>query len=465
MKSSIPSPASWLCAALLVTACGGSGASRPEPGTTNVLLVVVDTLGAKHLGSYGGDAHWRPAASPRLDQLARESVRFERAYSSAPWTQPSVASLMTSRMPSRHRVQNLLDSLPEDERTLAEALSEGGYATHAVISHHLINQEFGFQQGFTETFDTDGVRGHDGITSEIVTDRAMEVLDGAGEDPFFLFVHYFDPHFLYHHHEDYDRTSGYGGNLRPAMPVWQLRDVRELLTPLDLEYVVGLYQEEVAYTDHHIGRLLDHLAATGLEDDTLVVFTADHGEEFMEHGWIGHTRNLYDDLIRVPLLVRLPGRIAPAVVAEPVSTIDVAPTVLDLVLGSPFGPQAEGRALTATLLDGTTPERRALHAEVSFAPVTGDPARTKQKEAFMTAIVYGDQKLVHDLSTDEWLHFRHGDDPGEDQNVYDAGAESSQALRARLEAWEASHRPRSAGSGDGISEEELARLRDLGYVR
>lgn len=444
----------------------GCGVEDPAPlAGANVLLITVDTLGAKHLGAWGAP----DGPSPRIDRLAAEGVRFETSRSTAPWTQPSVASIFTSRMPSRHGVTNLLDSLPGREQTLAEHLTAAGYSSHAVISHFLIGSEFGFDAGFDGGFDASSVAGHDGITSKNVTDRAIEVLEAKGDAPLFLFVHYFDPHFLYQHHEAYDRTSSYAGNLTPGMPMWQLRDIRSRLTRPDLAYLIGLYHEEIAYTDHEIGRLLDRLDELGLAETTLVVLTADHGEEFMEHGWLGHTKNLFDDLVHVPLIVRYPGRISPAVVQRPVSSLDITPTILELVLGHRIAQDPtrpfEGLSLRRTLLAGEEPPARPIYAEVSFDAPTGDAERVAEKRAFLSCVVRGNHKLIHDRERDTFALYRLDRDPAEQRDIWPKHPAVAEELEALLRAFEATHTPDPDSHGNGASEEELERLRALGYLR
>ena len=455
------SVATLASAVALVFLAGCGDASPPPAERANVLLIVVDTLGARHVGAYGEP----DVSTPNIDGLAERGTLFSRAYSTAPWTQPAVASLFTSRMPSHHGVRNLLDRLPDGATTLAERLSGLGYRTYAAVSHFLIGHEFGYEQGFDE-LSTDAVAGHDGLTSPAVTDEAIRFLDGVGDDPFFLFVHYFDPHFLYNHHEAFDQTSDYGGNLVPSMPVWQLRDMRDQLRPKDLEFVVGLYREEIAFTDHHIGRLLDRLSELGLDDDTLIVFTADHGEEFMEHGWIGHTRTLFDDLIHVPLIIAPPGGRIRSIVDDPVSTLDIAPTVIELATAGPPDLDADGRSL-ASVMSGDAAQdggERAIFAEVSFDPDTGIPERTAQKRAFKTALMRGHRKLVHDQETDTWQLFNRALDPGERRDLFGKNPERDAELQAELSAWEKARATEEDTTGNAPDEEALQRLRDLGYV-
>ncbi len=449
--------------AVLLLVGGGCGGAQPAPfERANVLLIVVDTLGARHVGTYDAPG----VETPHIDGLADSGALFEHASSTAPWTQPSVASIFTSRMPSKHGVTNLLHRLPDDAVTLAERFSALGYRTHATVSHFLIGHEFGYEQGFDE-LDASPVSGHDGLSSPAVTDGAIRFLESVTQDErFFLFAHYFDPHFLYRHHEEFDQTSGYGGNLVPAMPVWALREMRSELRPKDLAYIVGLYREEIAYTDHHIGRLLTRLRELGLDENTLIVFTADHGEEFMEHGWIGHTRTLFDDLLHVPLIIRPPGGIRARTLSAPVSTLDIAPTVLELVSSDARDPDADGRSHAAAILgrEDDETEQRTIFAEVSFDPATGIPERVEQKRAFKTAVVRGNLKLVHDLETDAWDLFDRERDPLERRNLWGENAARDEELRGALLQFERARETARPDASNAPDEEKLERLRDLGYV-
>ena len=446
------------------TGCGGSSATVPED--LNVLLIVVDTLGAEHVGAYGGGAR-----TPNIDRLARDGVRFDDAIATAPWTQPSIASLFTSLMPTRHGVVKLNSTLDEAPVTLAEAVREQGLRTHGVISHILMLPKHGYAQGF-DTYDTRGARGHDELSSEVVSDAAIEWLDQVGDERFFLFAHYFDPHYLYRHHADYAHTEAYEGPVRPSMPIWELRDMRATLADDDIDYLVGLYHEEIAFTDHHIGRLLDRVEALGLDQNTLVVFTADHGEEFMGHGWIGHTRTLYDELVRVPLIVRLPGVLEPELVTSPVSLLDVAPTIVSL-LGAPWPDAWEGRALWsadevghAAAYDG-----RFVFSEVSYGPKTkAQKKQAAEKQAHKTALILGNLKLIHDQLEERWEIYERDADPGEQNDLWKSMsipmANRVAPLIERLEAFEeALANPARAADSVDAGEAELEELRKLGYLR
>jgi arylsulfatase A-like enzyme len=395
-----------------------------------------------------------------------------------------VASLLTGRMPSAHRLVRLFDRLPDTETTLAERLAARGFATAAVVSHLLLDADYGFGQGFAH-FDASAAGGHRAITSPEVTDAALAWLDrwAAGEGslpagaaassaqpPFFLLVHYFDPHYVYRHHPRFDRTAGYRGPLHSGMDIWALRDRRSSLTAADVDYLTGLYREEVAFTDHHLGRLLTELERRDLAGDTLVVVTADHGEELMRHGWIGHTRTLYDELLHVPLVVSLPGRLAPRVVDEPVSLVDLVPTLLAMSerpeevaggTGVSLLPWLRGESPGGAAVD------RDLFAEVSFAPVPGDEPRMIEKAAFKTALLAGPLKLVHDLAVERWHLFDRAADPEELRDLAGTGHPAERRLQRRLTDWERQRDEAVQADAARVTPdaEELDRLRALGYLR
>jgi arylsulfatase A-like enzyme len=436
---------------LLVSSC----ARREGP---NVVLVALDTVGAEHLGyELNGASH-----TPNLDQLASRGFVFQRAFSTAPWTQPSIASLFTSRMPSSHGVLRLRHVLSPQAETLAERLGDAGYETAGFVTHDLLQRKLGYAQGFGH-WNQRHVGGHEAITSAELTESVIGWLDARGSrSPFFLFVHYFDPHFVYQHHPAHDLTAGYSGPLRPGMDIWQLRNQRARLTPEDVEYLVGLYREEIGFTDAHLGRLLRHLGTLGLAEDTVIVVVADHGEEFMRHGWIGHTRTLYDELLRVPLVIHLPGQ-AGREVRTPVSLLDVAPTLLELA-DVPADPEAQGISLVPFLTRDAPLPTRDLYAEVSFEAPPRDVH--EEKTVFRTALIRGDLKLVHDLVTDRFALYDRSVDPEELVDLADSHAEA-ESLRAALRAWEETRGSGSLGQAELLEpdDEELERLRALGYVR
>jgi arylsulfatase A-like enzyme len=311
----------------------------------NVLLIGIDTLRWDHTSLSRRDERGR-SLTPNIKEFSEDAVVFENAISQSPWTLPAFASIMTGRYPLEHGAISFAGSLRESELTISEVLREAGYRTGGFVSHKYVDDRRGFAQGM-DVFEVVS-EGHLAISSHKVSNSGLEFLERhRGDGGFFLFLHYFDPHSEYRDHEGWtfanDGYSGWAADEELEMSDLMVR--RHHLDSLDVKHLLDLYDEEIAYTDLHIGRVLDFLSDNGIYDDTAVIVVADHGEEFMEHGWLGHTVTLYEEVIRVPLVARLPGRAdGHAVVETPLETRSVFPTVLDY-LGiadqpSPAGLQA-----------------------------------------------------------------------------------------------------------------------------
>lgn len=303
--------------------------TTPQPTRTtppNILLIVVDTLRADHLGTYG----YTRATSPRIDELASKGVVFEQARSTGPSTRFSIPPLMIGKYFTEiDRDKYEWPTISKSETMLLERLDPLGYTSGAFHSIRYLRPFYRFNQGFDHYSDASlDVRGPplNMTSSDFITDEALAWVDEVAlkdKQPFFLWTYYGDPHSAYMRH--------------PGFPVFsqQYRD---------------LYDHEILFTDHHIGRLLDGLAERGLTDDLVVVFTSDHGEALdreQDHGTLNHSRNLYDELVRVPLIITGPG-IKPGRVRTPVSLIDFVPTMLELA-GLPHDPELRGMSLTPWL--------------------------------------------------------------------------------------------------------------------
>ena len=416
--------------AALAAGCGGG----VEPHR-NVLLIVVDTLRADHLSCYG----YPRDTSPNLDRLAAEGWRYEHAVSPAPWTTPSLAAVFTSRYPTMLGIEDVRSVVPDELTLLPEALARHGLTTGAVVSHSFCGSEWGFDQGF-DSFDEANVLGPTGISSRGVTDAGIDFLDAHGDEPFFLWLHYFDPHNQYIPHQGFGAPPdpGYRGRVDPRTSFQRLK--RMELDPAEIGVVQRYYDSEIAFTDHHVGRLLDHLEALGLTDRTAVIFTADHGEEFFDHGRLGHAHSLYDELVRVPLILKLPGR-APRTVSETVGTLDLFPTVLD-ILGLPVIDGLYGRSL----LEGG---ERTIFTETS-------------RHANLRAVVRGKRKLVRDLETGALTLFDLRADPDE-QDPLEVG--SDHELARVLEAWMREAEAAAVSSTElELPPELMEELGELGYA-
>lgn len=323
---------------LLVASAVALGSSDPPapipggaPGPPNVVLYVVDTLRADHLGVYG----YRLPTSPVLDRWAAGGVVFERAYAPTSWTRPSMVSLFTGLDAISHGVEDRLDVIPGDVRLLSERLKAKGYATFAAVTNPNVLPAWGFGRGYDGYEDLDSVG--QGTRADVVSDffaRRMDAL--VGRQPFFVYLHVIDPHAPYDPPPPFDERFPRS----PAFPPHQS---------------IGSYDGEVAFVDTQFARILESLRSHGVEDDTMVVFVADHGEELFDHGGFGHGAHLFEEVVRVPLVIRFPkGAHAGARVGALASLTDVTPTILRVV-GEPTPPDLDGRDLTELLND---PARR-----------------------------------------------------------------------------------------------------------
>ena len=335
---------------LLLGTWGGCTATRHgAEAPPSILIVVVDALRPDRLGCYGNA---RPT-SPRLDALAARGLRFTRAYSATSWTKPAIPSLFTSLYPSQHGVLEgnaharggglESDVLPEEAFTLAEALRDRGYRTGAFVHNAHLRPEFGLAQGFD--------------TYEQVAEQAPalvgRLVDWVGADdtrPFFAYLHVLDVHWPYE--PDAERLRALGAEPGTAEADRALREAvnqgLRTLAPAEVERLALEYDAEIRGVDAALGALFDRLAGRGVWRNLALVVTADHGEAFLEHGYLGHGRDLFEESVRVPLILRLPGDAHGGTVAERrVSVLDVMPTVLELAGMGVDPARLAGRSLFA----------------------------------------------------------------------------------------------------------------------
>ena len=325
----------------------------------NILLISIDTLRPDHLGCYG----YGPPTSPALDVFRSDAVLFATAIAQAPSTLHSHASILTSMLPHHHGAGwGGKTRLDESAVSVAEVLRDAGYATAAFTGPGQMDPIFGLDQGF-DHYEKVG-----GQSFRQTSRRGLEWIEqwsaGEEEKPFFLFLHTYETHHPYSPPPEllalFD--GGYDGPLPPSIDLDTLRAINRgdlEIDDADLAHIVAAYDAEIRSMDMALGDLLAALRERGLYDDTLIVFTSDHGEEFGEHGVVGwHSHTLYDELLRVPLLIKYPGgRHAGATVEGQVRSIDIAPSILAVAAIEPPGsftgidlePLAESGAATTRL--------------------------------------------------------------------------------------------------------------------
>jgi len=329
--------------ATLATACG-----RGPEHAQSVVFVLVDTLRRDHVGLYGSG----PSPTPRIDELGRGGVVFDQAVAASSWTRSSVASMFASRFPTALGVLDRDDALNEEVVTLAETLRARGTQTLGVWTNGNASEPFGFAQGFDRWVRPDLVNRYPGdfevATAEGVTRKALEVLDAIDKSrPFFLFAHYVDPHDPYFPHPEFSGTPEPPGRFNGSRRDLEALDLVHHPEPADTARIRHLYRGAVQYTDHWIGELMTGLSARRLDRNLLVVVTSDHGEGLWDHGRRGHGFDLYEEMVRVPLMMQWTGHRGPGVgrrISAPVSLVDLAPTIL-ATLGAPPEPSFVGRDL------------------------------------------------------------------------------------------------------------------------
>jgi arylsulfatase A-like enzyme len=459
-----------LCALACVTA-SLFGCSAPPPP---VILVVIDTLRADRLEALGGAR----GAAPFLDSLAERSHVFHRAYAPSSWTSPSVSSLFTSRYPSQHRVTTFQSVIAEDEATLAEALRDAGYATAGFSANTLIRGKRGFAQGFEHFAIKRGVgaailRNYE--RTDQTGSRALGWIDRLPAEPytpFFVYLQVMDPHVPYAPSREALHWA-FAGSEQPDLSRLNAAVQERKETPLDTTQklvIERLYDAEVRSMDRAMERVLGGFAERGILDDAIVVIVSDHGEEFWDHGSLGHTNGLFDELIRVPLLIRLPRQSRRVDIREPVSLLDIAPTILDLVGSTPPVP-FEGQSLRPLLSEsaagaGTGAFVRRLLGRSSWSPtpvvselIQPEPLRRRRHER---AVVIGSYKLIADVDG-RHRYFDLDADPSEKKadSIPDAvKSELTRALAAFAERVPLDHTTREIP----MDAESHAELKALGYI-
>lgn len=381
-------------------------ATLAAPARPSIVLVTVDTLRADHLGSYGATA----AATPNFDALASEGIRFEHAVSPVPLTRPAHASLLTGLYPHEHGLRdNLPRKLDSSVPTLATRLRETGYETGAFVGSFLLGRGSGLESGF-ESFGDGPGGGADRIGASAerraatVTDDAVAFLEKA-KPPFFLWVHFYDPHAPYEPPEPFEKS----------------------------------YAGEITYVDSELGRLLAAIESLGLSNSTWILATADHGEGLGEHGEEEHGVLVYESTLRVPLILKRPGGIA-RVESEPVSLVDVFPTLLE----------AAGIASSGTSL--LAPERRPLYFESCYGALHFGWAPLRGVREGSMKLIFAPRSELFDLSVD----------PSETR---DRGLERKDvARRLYAELQELEKRAPTAEAPDSLAPGDAERLASLGYL-
>jgi arylsulfatase A-like enzyme len=523
---------------LVLCTCG-----RQPTGKFNVVLITIDSLRADHTGPYGHTPEFAPdlSVTPNMDKLAQSGAVFEDAWSSSSWTLPSHMSLMTGLTDRAHGVEFDAFALDPLRKTVAEQFLADGYATGGCYSGMFLDPKFGFGRGFQEYHsgmltpqefaaivqrehakgpksaekvsqrEIERVRDeveHTDVTSPRVNAFALDFLKKRKDQRFFLFLHYFDAHFDYRpdlgDREMAERFDpGYGGkvhgedwyiDLAGRVMTWQRTadqpPAHRVIGDRDLHHALALYDAEIHWVDRHVGEILDQITALGLEENTIVIVTSDHGDEFFEHGSIGHRSSLYAELCHVPLVVRVPGVGQKGQRVTGLARLyDLAPSLLDWC-GLPPLPEAQGASLRP-LMEGLSgkPDERTILQRI-YARFNRDrPEKYNVREAFRNReftvvrhLMPLDGQVVSDSlpfaaipdprSGRDFLVFDRVADPVEARPLSLSDPRWRQAVDAYCEAWKNGetaaaamvHSPMSKRWSAEKSDADRAALSALGYV-
>jgi len=363
---------------LWVAACELTPTATQRP---NVLVVLIDTLRPDHLGCYG----YARTTSPHMDALAADGVILHDTFSQASWTRPAVGTLFTSVYPKGHGAVDRPDLLRQDLPTLAQAFRDDGYETHAFVANPSVLPQWGFGPGFTRYGDIDAMVVESGKDAHVI-DAGIAAIEHAQGRPWFLYLHAMGPH------SPYDPPAPYDARFVSEAAQGEGEAGERART-------VDLYDGEIAFTDAQVGRLIERLKALDLYDDTLILVLSDHGEEFWEHGGLGHGTALYDEQIWIPCILKLPGGAHAGGARHGVAQLmDLGPTLLDLA-GIPAPPSFQGVSLRTLIAEGDIEEERPAYASLYLEQHNQYTARTEDYKYIRDAVA--DTRVWFDLAVDD----------------------------------------------------------------
>jgi arylsulfatase A-like enzyme/Flp pilus assembly protein TadD len=416
---------------LILTALTALQAVAQTPATPalNVVLITIDTLRADHVGCYG----YKQIKTPNIDSLAADGVRFERAFAVVPVTLPSHSSMLTGTYPMLSGMHDFSgNKLSPLQPTLASVLKQAGYQTGAVIAAAVLDSRFGLNQGFDFYYDHFEFSRLDEANLDemerpgnVVADMALDWLAKNSQKKFFLWMHLYDPHFPYHPPEPYRR-----------------------------EYAERPYDGEIAFADEQVGRLIRFLKEKGIYKNTVIVLCGDHGESLGEHGEKTHGFFIYNATMHVPLIIRLPENAAARVVADPVSLVDLMPTVLGAV-GLEIPSQVQGHSLLPELQANRADRDRVLYGETFLPRIHFNWSELRGSENTKYHFIDAPRPELYDLAKD----------PGEVHNLFAEKKAVTEEMHAKLVGI---IRDYSAGKEmaekTGLDPALMERLKALGYA-
>ncbi len=425
----------------------------------NVVLISIDTLRADHMSCYGYSRNTTPA----LDALSKEGCFFKNVTSTSSWTAPAMASLFTTLMPSQHNIRHGVcksgniygqEILSASHVTLAEILKENGLTTLGISSNPHLTPELGFAQGFDRFMVCKFKK------AEEITKTAIDLMTQyANGKPFFLWVHYFDPHWPYSKQEPWIHT--YAPDYNDELQQFYNTNLPRVRTAAGIEKgsnmlqsLIALYDSEINYVDQSVGKLFDTIHDTG---NTMIVLVSDHGEGFLEHDTLDHGYQLYEESIHVPLIIKCPTvKSAKKSFNTPCSIIDIPPTILDW-LGIKNRYNLQGRSLLSfmkgKISDDASESNRSIFSELNRFGKN------------LISLRVGKWKYINDIKYQEEELYDLAADPYETVNIIEKEPVLHTEMKDTLSNWlTAARKPKPKIKRTKLDQESLEKLKSLGYI-
>lgn len=426
--------------------------ARAKIKRPNIVIIVSDALRKDHLGCYG----YRNDATPNIDRFAKDATLFKNAFAQSPSTKPSVASLFTSRYPSQHSTIYKQDALNLTQVTLAEVLSEHNYLTAAFIENPVISGLFNYNQGFRWYELNDGR--DEAATDELTADFDRKIffwLKTYYTQPFFLYIHYIDPHGPYNAPAPFanffDRHGKrYNDTKKDILEYLKNNDSRK--KKRNLEHLISLYDDEVRYVDSRFKALIMRLENLNILDNSIVIFLSDHGEGFLEHGKLDHSYSLYSELINIPLIIRYPRLFKKHYEEKYVQQIDIFPTIM-YILGIPSDALSlEGK----NILSAPSEDIKIVSEQLRYGEEWGRPQR---------CIISKGWKLIQDIHLGVYSLFNIKDDPFDQKNLIQENTDVANKLKFFLSEWHKELKDKKESDKVTLDKNLEKKIRSLGYVQ
>jgi arylsulfatase A-like enzyme len=417
----------------------------------NVIILGIDTFRGDHASHNG----YQRKTCPNIDSIGKKGIVFTNAFSTTSWTLPAFHSILTGLYSRSNGVFMINNSLDKSYITLAELLKNQGYKTAGFISGDFLKSPYGFNQGYDLYNESvsrrAGIESQANITSDKLTKLALPWIRKNQINKFFLFIHYWDPHYDYIPPDPYDTVfdPDYQGTI-DGRNFKHSEAIHPQMPKRDFDHIIALYDGEIAWTDKHIGKLLSSLQEWHLDKETIVIVVADHGEGFFDHGQRTHGSTLYNEEIQIPLIFYIPSLELSKTIEHSVSIVDIVPTLCDLLnINHPKG--TDGTSLLPIINSNRDWTRGEVYAELWHK---------------LIAVIRDDWKLIHNTKTGEFQLFDLNNDDGEKNNLIQIDTHKAEEMKQMVLNFLQKKKTLAAKSDKTkLDEQTLEQLKSLGYIK